>query len=152
MSGTGATERSEAAANVAPMDTLHEQIAAVTSTFFDAFTNADGPAPVDTLYDICLPEALVANATSVTPAVYDLAQFVEPRRKLLGSGTLTEFREYEVSGETVLCGRIAHRTSRYEKSWIENGQKKNGSGTKIFSFISTPQGWKIASVLWHDDT
>ena len=126
-------------------------IADVTSTFFAAFTNISGPAPVDSLYDICLPEALIVNATNAVPAVYGLEQFVEPRRTLLRSGALTEFREYEVSGDTVLCGQIAHRTSRYEKTWIERGQRMRGGGTKIFSFISTPQGWRIASVLWHDD-
>lgn len=127
------------------------QITEVTSAFFDAFTNVDRPAPVDSLYDICIPEALVVNATNATPTVYTLVQFVEPRRTLLESGVLTEFREFEISGDTVLCGRIAHRTSRYEKTWIERGQRMRGAGTKIFSFISTPQGWKIASVLWHDD-
>ena len=126
-------------------------IAEVTSAFFAAFTNISGPAPVDSLYDICLPETVVVNATGATPAVYTLRQFVEPRRTLLESGALTEFREYEVSGDTILCGRIAHRTSRYEKTWTERGQRMHGAGTKIFSFVSTPLGWKIASVLWHDD-
>lgn len=132
------------------MKTL-DGIAEVTSAFFSAFTNAGGSAPVDGLYDICLPEALLVNATNTPPAIYSLALFVEPRRTLLASGSLTEFREYEVVGDTVLCGRIAHRTSRYEKTWIENGQRMVGGGTKILSFILTRQGWKIASVLWHDD-
>lgn len=130
---------------------MDKHIDIVTAAFFGAFTNVDGAAPVDTLYDICLPQAVIVNATAEVPAVYNLREFIEPRRTLLQSGSLTEFREYEVSGETELCGRIARRTSRYEKSWIESGVSKHGAGTKMFSFVLTPRGWKIASVLWHDD-
>ena len=131
------------------MQTSHE-IAELTSRFYSAFTNSDGPAPVDSLYDMCLPEALIVNATNETPAVYNLREFIEPRRTLLESGTLTAFREYEVSGTTELHGRIAYRMSRYEKTWIERGIQMKGAGTKIFSFVLMPQGWRIASVLWYD--
>lgn len=132
------------------MQSVHKSIAELTSAFFSAFTNGGGTAPVDSLYEICLPEALIVNATGEMPAVYNLREFVEPRRTLLESGALTDFREYEVSGSTELHGRIAHRISRYEKAWIEGGLKMQGAGTKFFSFVLTPQGWRIASVLWHD--
>jgi len=123
----------------------------ITATFFAAFTNAGGPAPVDTLYEICLPQALIVNATNEEPAIYGLREFVEPRRELLRSGRLTDFREYEVSGETEIHGRIARRSSRYEKSWNEGSSAMRGAGTKVFSFVQLPEGWKIASVVWHDD-
>lgn len=134
------------------MQSVHERISELTSAFYSAFTNADGPAPVDTLYDLCLSQALIVNATNETPAIYNLREFVEPRRALLQSGVLTDFREYEVSGTTELHGRIARRTSTYEKTWSERGLQRRGAGTKLFSFVLTPQGWKIASVLWHDET
>jgi len=127
-----------------------EPIVELTSAFYSAFTNSLGLAPVDVLYDICLPEALIVNATSEIPAVYNLREFIEPRRTLLQSGALTDFREYEVSGESELHGRIANRISRYQKSWIERGLQMRGAGTKIFSFVLMPQGWRIASVLWYD--
>ena len=126
------------------------EIDELATRFFAAFGNGDGPAPVDTLYEICLPEAVIANATSDVPAVYSLEEFVEPRRELLASGRLVDFREYEVSAETAVHGPIAQRTSRYEKTWLENGQRKHGAGIKVVSFLLTPEGWKIASVLWHD--
>jgi hypothetical protein len=129
----------------------HEDIAELTSAFYSAFTNCGGPAPVDRLYDICLPEAVIVNTTSDTPAVYSLRAFIEPRRALLESGHLKEFSESEVSGETAVHGRIAHRMSRYEKGWIERGVQMRGAGTKMLSFVLMPEGWKIASVLWHDD-
>lgn len=126
------------------------EIDEVATRFFAAFGNGAGPAPVDTLYEICLPEAVIVNATADVPSVYSLEQFVEPRRELLGSGRLVDFREYEVSAETAVHGPVAQRTSRYEKTWREDGIEKRGSGIKLISFLSTPEGWKIASVLWHD--
>lgn len=132
------------------MQTLHESIAALASAFYSAFTNSGGTARVDTLYDVCLPEAVIVNATNEMPVVYNLREFVEPRRTLLESGVLTDFREFEISGQTEVDGRIAQRLSRYEKAWIERGLQMRGAGTKVFSCVLTPQGWKIASVLWRD--
>lgn len=120
------------------------------ATFFDAFTNEGGSARVDTLYDICLAEAVIVNATTPAAAVYSLSEFVEPRRELLSSGRLVDFREYEVSQQTIVHDRIAHRTVQYEKSWIENGERRSGAGMKLLSFVCTDDGWKIASVLWQD--
>lgn len=133
------------------MQSAHESIVDLISAFYSAFANDSGPAPVDNLYDVCLSEALIANATNEVPAVYTLREFIEPRRELLQSGTLVDFREYEVAGNTELSGRIAYRMSRYEKTWNEGGTPRRGAGTKLFSFVLTPRGWKIASVLWHDD-
>ena len=130
---------------------VHESIAEITSTFYSAFTNSDGDARIDSLYDICLGEILIVNATTEPPAIYNLREFIEPRRKLLESGTLLDFREYEVSSEIELHGRIAQRISRYEKAWTERGVQMRGAGTKIFSFVQAPQGWKVASILWQDD-
>jgi hypothetical protein len=132
------------------MQSLDERIAEVTSAFYSAFTNSNGPPPLDSLYDLCLPEALIVNATSEVPVVYNLREFIEPRRTLLHNGALTNFCEYEISEATDVYVRIARRVSRYEKTWIERGLQMHGAGTKVFSFVLTPHGWKIASVLWHD--
>lgn len=132
------------------MQVIHETICELTAAFYSAFTNIDGPAAVDVLYEICIPQALVINATGEVPAIYDLRAFIEPRRDLLASGALTAFREYEVAGSTEVFGSIAHRQSRYKKTWIDRGSHMEGSGTKIFSFVHMPQGWRIASVLWYD--
>ena len=132
------------------MSDSQAEINDIAAEFFAAFSNANGTAPVDSLYEICLPEAVIVNVTNTEPAIYSLEQFVEPRRALLNSGSLIGFREYEVTSDTAVHGPIAQRTSRYEKSWTENGEERHGSGTKVFSFVLTPEGWKIASVLWHD--
>ncbi|MDE2483263.1 MAG: DUF4440 domain-containing protein [bacterium] len=119
--------------------------------FFGAFSNAAGAAPVHRVYELCLQQAIIVNATAEPPIAYDVRAFVEPREALLANGTLTDFREYELSNETTLRGPIAWRTSRYAKEWIENGLKRQATGTKVFGFVLTTDGWRIASLLWHDD-
>lgn len=128
-----------------------QAIAEVVAAFFAAFTNERGSAPVDTLYDICLPGAAIVATNGGEPAAYTLREFVEPRRALLASGELTDFREYETSGETTVRAHLAQRISRYEKTWKMRGVPMQGTGTKMFSFVLTPQGWKITSLMWQDD-
>ena len=127
-------------------------IDAVTGVFFDAFTSRDGKAAsVDRLYEVFVPEALIVKNTGDEPVVYDLAGFVEPRRELLSGGSLTNFREAEVSERTEIFGRIAHRFSVYEKSWTNEGKHHAGRGAKAIQFVRTPQGWKISSLAWDDE-
>ena len=127
-------------------------IDALTIAFFDAFTNRDGQLPgIDRLYDIFVPEARIFNNAGGEPVVYDVAGFVEPRRALLSGGSLTNFREAEVSERTEIFGRVAHRFSVYEKSWTSEGKHYAGRGAKTIQFVRTAQGWKISSLAWDDE-
>ena len=129
-----------------------EEIDALTAIFFDAFTSRGGHAPaVDRLYDVFVPEALIVKNTGDEPVVYDVAGFVEPRRELLTGGTLSDFREAEVSERTEIFGRIAHRFSIYEKSWTSEGKPFDGRGAKTIQFVRTAQGWKISALAWDDE-
>ena len=134
------------------MESSHTAVDQVISRFYSAFSNVDGAAPVDSLYEICLPEAVIVNATNEAPAIYSVREFAEPRRRLLASDALVNFRAFEISGDTDVHERIARRTSHYEKTWLESGTQKTGRGTKMFSLILMPSGWKIASVVWRDVT
>ena len=127
-------------------------IDALTGIFFDAFTNRDGKTPaVDRLYEVFVPQALIVKNTGDEPVVYDVAGFVEPRRALLMGGTLSDFREAEVSERTEIFGRIAHRFSIYEKSWKSEGKQFEGRGAKTIQFVRMPQGWKISALAWDDE-
>lgn len=127
------------------------EIDALTAAFFDAFTNAGGVPPnIDVLYDLFIPEAIIVKNVGAVNAVLDVAGFVEPRREILSNGSLTNFREWEVSATTEIFGGIAHRFSRYEKSWIAQGESNTGAGAKSIQFVRTPAGWKIASLMWDD--
>jgi len=127
-------------------------IDAAAGAFFDAFTNVGGaPANIDRLYDLFLPECIIVGVAAGAAKVYDLAAFVEPRRTILSDGTLTGFREEELSEQTTIAGSIAQRTSRYGKSWTAGGRSQTGSGVKSLQFVRMPEGWRIAALVWEDD-
>lgn len=128
-----------------------QSIDALAAAFFDAFTNRGKAPNVDVLYDVFLPEAVIVSTAGAAPVIYDVRGFIEPRREILTNGSLVDFCEEEVSEETRIYGNIAQRFSRYAKSWIQDGRQHSGGGVKSITFVRTPAGWKIASVVWHDD-
>jgi hypothetical protein len=129
-----------------------DAIDSVTAAMFEAFDNRSGRAEaIDSLYRLFLPEAIVVNASAESVQIYNLKTFVEPRRALLSGGTVADFCEREVSEDTQVAGRIAHRSSRYRKSWTANGERCEGGGVKSLQFVKMPDGWKIASLTWEDE-
>lgn len=126
-------------------------IDAVTAEFYGAFTNRGGAADVDRLYRLFIPGANVIKNVGGALTVYDLREFVEPRRALLSDGSITDFVEEEISGTTEIFGHIAQRFSRYRKSWKAGGHTCSGGGAKSLQFVRTPDGWRIASLVWDDE-
>jgi RimJ/RimL family protein N-acetyltransferase len=125
----------------------------LTETFFNIFTNSNQQQPNwNTIYTICIPETMIIKKNSDNEDVYNLNTFIEPRKKILSDGTLTEFMEYETSEETRIVGRIAQRFSRFQKKGYHNGTYFEGNGNKLFQYVKTNNGWKISSVIWEDDT
>lgn len=123
----------------------------LTATFFRAFDNREGPPDVDALYRLFAPGAIVVKNVGGTPEVYDVQGFVEPRRAILSDGTMTDFSEEEVSERTDIFGNIAQRFSRYKKSGKARGERFAGAGAKSIQFVRTPEGWRIASLVWDDE-
>ncbi|WP_281323593.1 GNAT family N-acetyltransferase [Flavobacterium aestivum] len=125
----------------------------LTESFFNIFTNSDQQKPNwNTIHTICLPETIIIKKNANNEEVYNLNTFIEPRKKILSDGTLTEFMEYETSEETKIVGNIAQRFSRFEKKGQLNGTSFIGNGNKLFQFVKTSTGWKISSVIWEDDS
>jgi len=128
-----------------------DQIAEVVRTFFAAFTSGpDVEARLDGLRDVLLPEALIVG-TCGAPASYDVDGFIEPRRELLTSGRITEFREWELDGTTEVYGDIAHRWCTYAKEWVEGGEHREGVGAKAIQLVRAESGWRISAVAWDDE-
>lgn len=127
-------------------------IDALTVEFYGAFTNGNGTADVDRLYRLFTPEARIVNTAGAALAVYDVRGFVEPRRALLSDGSITGFIEEEISETTEIFGNIAQRFSRYRKNWNAGGEERSGGGAKSLQFVRTPDGWRIASLIWDDET
>lgn len=128
-----------------------QSIDKVVEIFFNIFTNTDKKPDWYIIHAICLPETIIIKKTGLAEEVYNLHTFIEPRRKLLSDGTLTEFEEMETGEETKIIGNIAQRSSKYLKSGYLNGQYFQGYGNKFFQFIKTADGWKINALIWEDN-
>jgi hypothetical protein len=129
-----------------------EAIDEVTRRFFAAFANGSGHAAnIDDLYHVLIPQAVIVSNSGITPIVYDVESFVEPRRTLLANGTLVDFREWETSGKTDIFGNIAQRAGTYAKSWTADGTSFEQTGAKTLQFVRTPEGWRISAFAWDDD-
>jgi hypothetical protein len=124
----------------------------VTKAFFDIFTNTNQKQPDWAIINtICIPETIIIKKVDTAEVVYNLITFVEPRRKILSDGTLTNFQESETKEETKIIGNIAQRFSKYQKSGYLNGRYFKEFGNKLFQFIKTSNGWKINSLIWEDN-
>ncbi|MCD6019934.1 MAG: hypothetical protein K0S53_3055 [Bacteroidetes bacterium] len=133
-----------------PSDRL--RINEVVKAFFGIFANINHKQPDWSLLNhLCIPETILISKKDSDQAVYDLKSFVEPRKKILTDGTLTEFEEHEISSETQIVSNIAQRHSRYQKSGVMDKKPFVELGTKFFQFVKTQEGWKITSVIWEDD-
>jgi len=126
-------------------------IDALVEIFFGAFSNLHGPANVQSVYDVCMPQAIITKAAGDTPETYRLDEFIAPRAKLLNGGGLTGFSERETGHDTYIFGKIAQRRSDYTKSGVLSGRPFTTHGHKVFQFLKTPAGWKIAAVAWDDE-
>jgi hypothetical protein len=124
----------------------------LTAAFFGLFTNTGNTRPEwEKIREICLAEAMIIKKNGDSEEIYNLETFIQPRKKILSDGTLTEFEEYETKEQTNITTNIAQRYSVYEKKGNLNGSYFEGKGNKFFQFVKTVQGWKISSVIWEDD-
>lgn len=124
----------------------------VSKRFFGLFTNTNQTQPdLSAIYTTCIPECIIIKKMEATEIIYTLESFIAPRKTILSDGTLTEFEEHEIAGETTIIGNIAQRYSRYQKSGYLNGNYFKEYGHKFFQFVKTQNGWKINSLIWEDD-
>jgi len=124
----------------------------LTTQFFNLFNNTDHKIPDWTIVqNLCIPEIIIIKKTGLTEIIYNLTNFIEPRKTILSDGTLTNFQEQELHEMTQIIGHIAHRQSRYQKSGNLSGNLFVETGTKLFQFIKTNNGWRINSLVWEDD-
>ena len=127
------------------------EIDAVVATFFAAF--ASGPDlddRLDALRAAFLPQAVIVRTCGHEPLPYGIEDFLVPRRALLVGDVVQEFREWEVEGRTEVYGDIAQRWSSYAKTWLQDGERRTGWGTKSIQLVRAAPGWRISAVAWDD--
>ena len=124
----------------------------VTNNFYSLFTNKKQRKPqLENILNICLIEAIIIKKSNDKEEVFNIDSFIGPRKKVLSDGTLTEFEEFEVFGDTKIIGNLAQRCSQYQKKGYMNGKYFEGKGNKFFQYVKTAEGWKISSITWEDD-
>jgi hypothetical protein len=123
-------------------------IAGIVRTFFAAFTSGEG---ITALRNVFLPEAVIVRTCGGVPEVYGVDDFIAPRRELLSNGSLTDFREWELSGRTEVFGDIAQHFCSYAKAGVQHGTPFTGRGMKTLQFVRTPAGWRISAAAWDDE-
>src|SRR4051812_5039038 len=103
--------------------------------FFGIFNNKQ---PVDhdweLIFRICIPETIILKKNGLEQTIYNLQDFIEPRKILLTDGTLSDFEEFEIEEQTIINNNIAQRRSRYQKNGYLKNQHFSEQGTKLFHF------------------
>ncbi len=129
-----------------------EEIDALIRRFFGAFDNRNERVPEeDALIAMFADKAVIARHADRECELFTAAEFARPRMKLLRSGELSDFHEWEESSSTRIVGDIAARFSRYSKSGQLRGEIVRSSGTKFFQLARIAERWRIVSVMWTDD-
>ena len=124
----------------------------LVAEFFGAFSpGPEGRVDLGIIRALFIPEGRIIKACGPVPEVCTIAQFIEPRERLLNDGTLVGFREEEVWEQTDLFGNIACRFSLYRKEGTWSGQSFQARGMKTIHFVHTPEGWRMSSLLWDDE-
>ena len=124
----------------------------LTSEFFRAVSFEAGDVPsYENIPALFIERGLIIKNTSSTPEISSVREFIEPRKALVTSGTLTRFHEAELSESTAIFGNVAHRLSVYAKSGTSGGSPFQAQGMITTQFISTPGGWKMSAMAWDDE-
>jgi ribosomal-protein-serine acetyltransferase len=120
--------------------------------FFSLFTNTNGRIPdLQAIHELVIPEGIIIKNAGGKTEIFSVTSFIEPRRKILTDGTLTDFREEEISETTDIHGSVAHRLCFYKKSGYMAGTPFQTTGVKTIQFIRREGRWWISAVAWDDD-
>lgn len=124
----------------------------LASEFFRAVSFETGLSPsYGDIPRLFIDRGLLIKNTGPVPEISSVTEFIEPRAALVNAGTLTRFREAELSESTVIFGNVAHRFSTYTKSGTSGGVPFSARGMITTQFVNTPAGWKMSSMAWDDE-
>jgi hypothetical protein len=132
---------------------VKQEVDLMTAAFFRAVSFEAGDQPrYNDLYKLFIGNGLLIKNSGPAPEIASIAQFIEPRQRLVSSGELTRFEEVELAEITETFGTVAHRLSTYAKSGILNGKSFEARGMISTQFILTPDGWRMSAMAWDDES
>jgi hypothetical protein len=133
-------------------ESAEAEVRSSVAAFLGAFASGPGVAErMTALRDLLDPHAVIVRAGPGGVAVRGVEEFVAPREALLGSGDLTDFREWPESGRVDLHGDIAAWWGTYAKSGTLRGENAGGRGTKGIHLVRRDGRWRVTAVVWEDD-
>ncbi|MFC4942212.1 hypothetical protein [Pseudonocardia sp. GCM10023141] len=120
--------------------------------FFGSVSFDGAPAPdYEAVCALFLAGGLLITTSTGTPQVASVREFIDSRQRMVDSGELTAFAEWERSGITEVFGNVAHRLSTYGKRGTRNGADFDGAGVISTQFVATPDGWRMSAMAWDDE-
>ncbi|WP_185151659.1 GNAT family N-acetyltransferase [Chryseobacterium sp. SN22] len=133
------------------LDQDHLLIGKCIHDFYSIFSNVFREPEFEVINEICSPSSNIIKKSADGAEVYDLESFINPWKRILTDGTLTEFSEWETGEETRIVGTIAQRYSKYCKKGLLNGKYFEASGHKMFQLMKDHGVWKIVHMAWEDE-
>ena len=108
-----------------------------------------GRADTALFLSIFLEDGILINNNRGNARVISPKAFAESISQIEG---LKSFKEYEIYGETLIFGTIAHRFSTYDK-YTEVGERViSGKGINSFQLVKVDGRWMVNSITWNDET
>jgi hypothetical protein len=127
-------------------------ISDIVRAFLAAFVSGpSAPARLSRLESLFVPEAVIVRTCGGEPAVYGVDSFIAPRRALLTSGALVDFREWELRGRIEIFGDMALYFGSYAKAGVQDGTPFSARGMKSLHLVRTSSGWRISAAVWDDE-
>jgi hypothetical protein len=131
---------------------LRAELKALIDEFFRAVSFDSGTTPAYTrIHALFIDDGKLIKNSSELPEISSVDAFIASRQRMVDSGALTSFEEFETAQTTDVFGNIAHRLSTYEKRGTMRGEAIEGRGVISTQFIRTPSGWKMSSMAWDDE-
>lgn len=127
------------------------EIERLIAAFYAAFDNRGSrPPAIAELRAMFTAQATITRLTPDRIETWTTDAFIAPRAAMLSNGTLTEFHEWEVDGQTTAFDSIASHCSHYRKAGMLNGAPYGGEGRKFIQLCRIDDRWLISSILWQD--
>jgi hypothetical protein len=135
-----------------PPTDLRAELTALIDEFFRAVSFDSGKTPAYArIHALFIDDGKLIKNSSELPEISNVDAFIASRQRMVDSGALTSFEEFETAQTTEVFGNIAHRLSTYEKRGTMRGEAIEGRGVISTQFIRTPSGWKMSSMAWDDE-
>jgi hypothetical protein len=124
----------------------------LSAEFFRCVSFSAGERPdYAGIRELFVPAGVLFKGVAGGVEATSVEEFIEPRQRSFDEGTLTEFRETELSSTTNIFGSAASRQSVYDKAGVSGGAQIGGRGIIFTQFVFLDGSWRMTSMAWDDE-